>query len=260
MEQKPETPLKASEVILQLRDAITKLTALVNSQNLQIGLISNKLNSVMEYMSKQGAPAPKFTVEAIQNQTPFSMIPETEKQVPVSSDFTLPQEKEPKGFRRTSRPESYQGDNAVLPVQPKFPTQLPKPPPGRAEVIVPPQATNVQVPKAPQAPVTFTEIPEPPPARVPNGNVIPVQQRVVNANGKSIFLADVEIFNVATHESVFKTRTNGTGKWMASLPVGNYEVSIKKVEAATKERQETKQQFQVDGLTSTLELQMLIIK
>jgi hypothetical protein len=58
----------------------------------------------------------------------------------------------------------------------------------------------------------------------------------------------------------FKTRTNGTGKWMASLALGNYRVTIRKHDSATNTKLEATQDIQVDGTQSPLELQALIIR
>ena len=91
-------------------------------------------------------------------------------------------------------------------------------------------------------------------------NSIPVVQRILNKDGKSVFLADVEITDLASSQSVYKGRTNGTGKWMASLGVGAYRVVIRKKESAQQARMEAIQDVQVDGSRSPLELQTLIIK
>jgi hypothetical protein len=89
---------------------------------------------------------------------------------------------------------------------------------------------------------------------------IPVMQRCVDKNGKSLFLAPVEIVDLSTGQPVFKTRTNGTGKWMASLGIGAYRVTITKQASMNKEKLEAVQDIQVDGAQSPLELPMMIIK
>ena len=94
----------------------------------------------------------------------------------------------------------------------------------------------------------------------PTGNSIPVVQRIVDKNGKSVFLADVEIYNSANMESVAKVRTSGNGKWSAPLSVGKYRVVIRKRESLTKEKIEITQDITVDGTQSLLELPMMIIK
>jgi hypothetical protein len=256
-------PRKATDVLLELESKIEVLLGIVKSQDLNIKILSNKLNTLMEKMDKQPAPvvAPQIMVEAVNtksnifNQAP---PPDPGKQLAVSADFNLPLEEAPTGFRRTSRPETYSGDNAFLPKNKKpnaessvkFPTQLPR---GavKAEVVVPPHTANKVFEQA---------VPEIHESQQMVQNAIPIVQRVVDANGKSAFLADVEITDLSSMASVFKTRTNGTGKWMASLPVGTYRVVIRKRESLTKEKLEAAQDIQVDGMQSTLELPLMIIK
>lgn len=253
-------PRKASEVILDLEDKINKLLGLVQAQDLTMRVLSNKLNSLMEKLDKPTATASKIMVEAV-NTAPnsFNQTSNPEKALPISSDFNLPVEDSPTGFRRTSRPETYAGDNSYLPVQPKtpeprFPTQIPRPS-GQAEVIVP---TNINRQQGQPLP-THPQKTEPPPSY--EGNSIPVSQRVVDGNGKSVFLADVEIINLSSlGDPPFKTRTNGAGKWSYPLSVGSFRVNIRKRESVTKEKLEAIQDIHVDGSTSPLELPLMIIK
>jgi len=242
-----QEPRKASDVLLALESKIESLLGIIRNQDLKIGIISNKLNTVMELLKN----APK-EFKSITDDVSFPSYSAStdDRNIPVSSEVTLPQENNPKGFRRTSRPESYAGDNAQLPKQPKN-TQTIKPP-VKAEVIVPAEFTSKPVSvQAPLQPKTQEQA---------NKNTIPIMQRVVDRNGKSVFLADVEIIDLTTNQSIFKTRTNGTGNWMASLAPNNYRVLIRKVESLTKERVETPQEIMVDGTKSPLELPMLIIK
>ena len=245
MEEKIRT---ASDVLLALESKIESLLGIIKNQDTKLSIISNKLNAVMEIIRNQPKEAlkepPKFSIESVDAVSFPSYKSDDEKQVPILSEEKLPLEDNPKGFRRTSRPESYAGDHAKLPKQSKTIK-----PPQQAEVVVPAAATNkpVQV----EAPKQQAQL---------NKNVIPVMQRVVDKNGKSIFLADVEVIDLNTNQSVFKTRTNGTGKWMASLAPSNYKVLIRKVESLTKERVETPQEILIDGSKSPLDLPMLIIK
>ncbi len=267
-------PRKASDILLELEQKLDVALSIIRAQDLNIKILSNKLNTVIETLEKKSVDTPKVTVEAVSTPrvTPFPVqVNSLEgRSIPISSEDKLPIETEPQGFRRTSRPETFAGDDAYLPkssgaVTPRYPVQTPSAPPGRnpaapppgreAEVVVPPQAqrqaaTQKQAPPEPQAK----------PAPVILQNAIPIQQRGVNASGKSLFLADVEIIDASTMQSIFKTRTNGTGKWMASLGVGNYRVIIRKLEAATKEKLEVTQDIEIDGSQSPLELQTVIIK
>lgn len=277
MENAPRT---ASQVLLELEKKLDVALSIIRAQDLNIKILSNKLNTVMEAMNKQPA-APKFMAEAVNTarpptqqasqQSPFLQLHEldSERQIPISSEARLPMDMEPKGFRRTSRPETFAGDDAYLPqsasdIQPKFPMQMPKAPPGRgpvngpppgrtAEVVVPAAATKQKA----TAPTAKQQQP-----RTQNiiQNAVPVMQRAVDGSGKSLFLADVEIIDLATMQQIFKTRTNGTGKWMASLGIGTYRVIIRKMEKLNGQKKETVQEIQIDGTQSPLELQTIIIK
>lgn len=254
-------PRKASEVLLDLESKVEVLIGMLKSQDLNIKVLSNKLNTVMEKLNKPiDASSPKIMVEAV-NTMPFTKVPspDPEKSIPVGADFNLPVENSPTGFRRTSRPETYSGDNSYLPQQPKaqelrFPTQIPRPS-GQTEVVVP---TNINRQQGQPLP---TQPPKTESTLVSNeGNSIPVSQRVVDGNGKSVFLADVEVIDLTTMQPIFKTRTNGTGKWSAPLQAGEYRVNIRKRESLTKEKLEVAQDIRVDGSQSPLELSLMIIK
>jgi hypothetical protein len=269
-----QEPRKATDVLLDLESKVGMLLDIIRAQDLNIKVLSNKLNDVIGRLDKQQAGPPKIVVEAM--QTPvrqasvvppgFTQIPagDPEKNIPIAAESKLIQTEMPNGFRRSSRPETYAGDNVYLPHpenEMKLPVQLPKqtprqqamtPPPGRSEAIVPPEATKntkIAPPPAPDEPLP----------QVSTGQ-IPVQQRCVDKNGKSIFLAPVEIVDATTGLPVFKTRTNGTGKWMAALGIGVYRVTITKQANISKEKLEAVQNIQVDGTQSPLELPMIIIK
>lgn len=258
-------PRKATEVLLDLETKVGTLTDLVRAQALDIKVLSNKLSTLMNKLDKQPIASPKITVEAANTVNPFTQLPKADpsKQIPVSADFNLPVEESPTGFRRTSRPETYAGDNAYLTKlpkapEPKFPVQMPKMPPAppKAEITVP--ATALGRTAGQTFPSSSKESSVP--VEKPTGHSIPIMQRVVDANGKSIFLADVEIVDLSTMQQIFKNRTNGTGKWMASLPLGAYRVSIHKRESLSKDKLEAVQDIQVDGSQTPLELPLMIIK
>ena len=265
---------KASEILLDLENKIDKLIGLTETQNLNSRILSNKLNELMNLLSKQNTSAAKITMEAVSTApknvaTPLQNFQPTdaERQIPIFAEAKLPETNSPQGFRRTARPETFSGGEAPLdqtkeskePEGMKFPLQIPKggPPPGRSaspeimasmpavkETLPPQKSTNKSV-KA-----SLLQ------------NAIPVHQRIVDKNGKTIFLADVEIMDLSNEQPVYKTRTNGTGKWMASLGVGVYRVTIRKQESLNKGKSalEAIQDVQVDGQQSPLELQTLIIK
>lgn len=257
-------PRKSSEVLLELEAKIDVLMSIVRTQDLNIKVLSNKVNSLLEKTDKiNNIPVmqipPSIKIEAVDTQ---QLEPEfIDRHIPVSPEQALPIEKEPKGFRRTSRPETYSGDNSYLKApssmltSPKFPTQLPKM--SEPEVIVPKEAISLK------EVVKFTEVPAPVSKKEapPTGNyTIPIIQRIVDKNGKSVFLADVEILQYENKQTVTKTRTNGAGKWMASLPIGEYRVFVRKRESLNKEKLEIVQDIKVDGTQSPYTLQTMIIK
>lgn len=261
-------PRKATDIILELEQKLDTALGLIRTQDLNIKILSNKLNSVLEALEKQSAKPPVM-VEAVNTGKIQASTINPEHQIPISAEVKLPLESEPKGFRRTSRPETFAGDDAYLPPsapETKFPVQMPKAPPGRGSMTPPPGRTVEATVVAPSpAPAPPQAAPVAPPASQKQQvtivqNAIPVMQRVVNGQGKSLFLAEVEIIDLSTMQQIYKTRTNGTGKWMASLGIGEYRVLIRKFEATTKEKLEVTQDIQVDGQQSPLELQAVIIK
>ena len=240
-------PRKATDVLLDLESKIEILLAIVKSQDLNIKLLSNKLNSVMEKLEEYTSKSSKITVD-VGDSTDNEFFPEDgNKNISVSTDFNLSVDANPQGFRRTSRPETYSGDNMYLAKQ--------DPIMSNERMQTPPAATGLPEVKVSDDQVTINKKNNKEPFK---GN-IPVIQRIVDDNGKSVFLADVEVMS-HSGASIFKTRTNGTGKWMASLPIGNYKVIIRKRESVTKEKIESVQSIEIDGAQSPLELQAMIIR
>lgn len=238
-------PRKATDVLLDLESKIDSLINNLKNQDLLLKVMSNKLNSLIEKADKQPI---KQTVK----QTPMSetannaaqfvnslarsaSVEVDSKNVLISSEDNIPLSAPHQNFSRTSRPETFAGDNAFLKKESK---------PKEAVITIKNKKEEVDAPKIP----------------VKNsGQSIPIMQRVVDKNGKSIFLAEVEVSNSAG-DQVFKGRTNGTGKWMASLPIASYKVVIRKKESITKQTIEVSQNINVDGSNSQIELPVLIMK
>lgn len=267
-------PRKATDILLEMEAKLDIALSIMRTQDLNIKILSNKVNALQAALDKRPAEAPKIVVEAVQTQKIFpTQVQAPDNHVMVTPDDKLPLESEPLGFRRTSRPETFAGDDAYLAksssaVTPRYPVQTPNiPPPGRGPTDASPgtpppgrEATAVVAPPAPKKVEAPKPAEQPKQAPVLLQNAVPVQQRVVNAHGKSLFLADVEIIDLSTMQPVTKTRTNATGKWMASLGIGQYRVIIRKLEAATKAKMEFSQDIEIDGSQSPLELQAVIIK
>ena len=89
---------------------------------------------------------------------------------------------------------------------------------------------------------------------------IPVSQRIVDKNGKSLFLADVEIYELISNEFLYKTRTNGMGRWMAILNPGKYKIVIKKMQSLSKEKIDVSQEITVLNDNSSQEFNVFIVK
>lgn len=240
---------KATDVLLELEKKLELVLGFLRTQDLTIKLLSNRVNELSVELSKFSPDTPKPTVEAVNVVNNTQVNPPNHSQMVVAAN-NLPLEQNPKGFPRTSRPETYSGDNTYL-NPPKMPMQMTKPPP-KAEVVVPDVAMQQEKLKPPPK---QPGVPKP-----QSGSTINVEQRIVNREGKSVFLADVEVFNIDSGEKVYKSRTNGTGKWVAPLPIGKYRVVVRKREPVTKANLEINQEVVVDGSESPLRLQMMIFK
>jgi hypothetical protein len=264
---------KATDVLLDLESKIDLILGSIRTMDLNIKVLSNKLNDIVIRLDKQQAGPQKIIVETSHINTTQHIVPgftnipggDPERNIPILSESNLPQENAPQGFRRTSRPESYVGKKGIPPEEIKMPMQIPEqsqiqkpstnksaPPSGRTQNLDIPINKNEQLVDFPDHEQS-QNIAEP-------QNSIPIMQRCVDKSGKAIFLANVEIMNMANNEIIFKTRTNATGKWMAALPIGIYRATIRKLESVTKEKVEAIQDIRIDGSISKLELPMLIIK
>lgn len=225
---------KASDILLELEAKIDILLNIIRVQDLNIKVLSNKLNSVMDTLKQNSTPP---VISAVDQKLQYQqMQQQLVNQIPISNEYNIEIDNSPKGYSRTSRQETY--------IEQKSPAkqEIKK----EAEIIVP---TN-----------NFTD----PDIKVnditpPKGYTIPVIQRVVDKNGKSIFMADVEVFD-SIGNTVIKVRTNGSGKWQTSLQAGTYKVVIKKKALDEKDRVEISQNITVDKNSSKLELPQLIIK
>jgi len=241
MENKEENTRKASDILLDLEAKVDNLISLVKGLDFNLKILSNKVNSMS---SGGGVVSSKssITIEAagtkqMAPQYNTSFLPHNSQNlIPIAGGQTINVEKNPVGFLRTSRPETF---TAEIP---------PDPTPPNNEVVVNTTSTVTATVKEPLASKENSK----------KGG-IPVIQRVVDKNGKSIFLADVEVLD-STGEQAHKTRTNAVGRWTASLSEGQYKVVIRKLESTTRERLESVQNIVVDKSSSPFELKTLIIK
>ena len=248
-------PRKATDVILEIESKLEHLTDIMMAVDLSIRTISNKLNTLEQIVlqisttkvaavtAQAGTPAPRMVMPQGFPQIQANM---DVRNVQILAEEALPQTNSPEGFRRTSRPETYIG------VKPELPKNVP------AEVIVP---KPISKPGPATVKIQFPEK-QPPPETKPSmaQNQIPVMQRCVDKTGKSIFLASVVVIDMSSGEEVAKTKTNPIGNWSTTLPVGTYQVSIKKEAGIGKDKIEAMQDLRVTSDQSKIELPMLIIK
>src|ERR1035437_1843781 len=240
-----QEPRKATDLLLDLESKVSSLLEKVGAQELMNKIISNKLNDIIARLDKPQTLPPKITVEAVNevHQSNFAPPVDPEKNIQFEPENSLLLETSPQGFRRNSRPETYvkEKSDPFRPIEkavPQKPNINPPgrqgpniPPPGRentADAIVPQSVVNrkpVSPPKEEQPPMLFT-----------NQGQIHVQQRCVDKNGKSIFMADVSIKDATTNEMVLKTRTGATGKWVGAFSVGHYKVEISKLGTSLKDK------------------------
>lgn len=221
---------KATDVLLELEAKINSILGFVKMQDQNMKILSNKLNTILEaqrqLLQQKVISQPKIEVS---NSTPIPTTNNSERQIIINPENTIPVQQSPQGFRRTSRQE---GITEPKPVAKAPPAEILMP---KQEIVPQEQTKEIQ-------------------------NLIPVIQRVVDRNSKSIFLAEVEILDASNNNKVSKTRTNGTGKWTASLPAGKYCVLITRRDTMTKEEVKISQDIIVDGKSSPLSLPLLIFK
>lgn len=243
-------PRKATDVLLSIESKLETVLKGLQSQDFNNKIIANRLSSLFDKVEQamrllssidnqninMANNVPKITMEAV-NSNGMS-IADNIKNVVTESNMSV--ENAPLGFRRTSRPESFQ--NVPAP-QPKLEAQ-------QEEF----EFRPVEIEKLQQKLVSGNY------SESSNLPAISVIQRVVDRNNKSIFLAEVEINNLENNALFGMFKTSGTGKWSANIPLGRYRITIRKRESLTKEKIEVTQDITVDGTKSPMELSTLIIK
>lgn len=216
---------KDSEILLDLQKKIDALFGAIRTLDLNIKIISNKLNGLNS--NANGAAI-------VQKQSTIELPQETEH---ISSEFQIKVEDKPIAFPRTSRQETYNS----IPM---------------AQTIIEPnkiEDATVKIPDQAFSDHKDSEIEL-------NKNSIPVTQRVLDKNGKAVFLASVTINDVSTGKTVAKCKTSGTGKWMASLHIGCFKIFVVKIESLNKMKQEEIQEILVTGEKVPFELPNLIMQ
>jgi hypothetical protein len=232
-----ENQRTAVDVLLSLETKIDQLTYLNRNLELNNKVLSNKITHIMGLLSSLSIEQKTIAKEAYDPigiaTSPPALLPEfapppSRQQHQIEDEVTFPQEVTPSvetapvGFRRTSRPETYTQNQA-------------------------PQKKNVPTPSIPQGDF------KPPTKIIQNERDasarVPLSQQIIDNKGQKMFLSSVEIVNVETGTTEAKTRTNGVGKWTASLPYGRYRVKIRKQEGLGKQGEEYTQELIVNGKT-----------
>lgn len=225
-------PRKASEIIASLETKVDTLIKLNSTLSLNMNILSNKLNSLIDGLDNLSQSMPEEMVSKVSNNTPTVMAPQMPDLNALKTEMITAQQKVG-DFRRTSRPETFVEKPQTAP---------------------PPTIT------APTVAQSINQLDE---GVAPNQNPadkFAITQRVVNKEGKAVFLADVEIVNAQNRQTEFKGRTTGVGRWQATLPIGKYQVIIRKKDMATQQQLENLQNLIVDGSLNPLELKMVVLQ
>ena len=211
---------KASEILLSIENKVQSLTQTMNSYNLNMRLILDRVNKIYNYIHQL----------EIQSASDVSNAQEKEI-IDVKSENLITVAEGPSGPRRVGRSETYTAASPVAPtVQPAVIANTPKP----QEATPASKSTNPD-------------------------KKVPVSQRLTNDKGKDLFMAEVEIQD-ANKKTIQTTKTNATGKWQAHLKPGTYHVRTAKTDTATKEKIEAWQEITVPFSDSVVILPTAIIK
>jgi hypothetical protein len=191
----------ATDVLLNLESKIELMMQMLRGTDLNLRVISNKLGLLLDHPNQHAEANNPYTI-AVAPPLQIKVADQLEeifpKEAPLSTDVA------PVGFRRTSRPETFTSAASAS------------------------QGKNVPTPSLPQPTMRAAKIEQTRVQYEPSSETrIPISQRVCDKGGKSIFLASVDIININTQATAAKTRTNGVGKYQASLAPGDYKVIIK---------------------------------
>src|SRR5579885_3417371 len=95
-------PRKASDILIDLEEKINKVLAIQQIVDTNVKNLSNKLNEITTAINngtqQKSHKPPEFSIEA-------------PKTISISQENQLPIEQAPVGFRRTSRPETFEQQN-----------------------------------------------------------------------------------------------------------------------------------------------------
>jgi len=226
---------KATDILLELESKLNLILEISKNQDLNLKLLSNKINilsSKIDDNIKSAIKIDNVGTDAIESQINNAFLS-------TPYDLSLKVDDSPSdGFRRTSRPETFSKNN-------KSAQTLQK------NVVINENVQDIifQSPKNEKVEKETSQ----------SFGAIPVVQRIVDKNSKSVFLADVEVKS-SSGEIVIKTRTNGTGKWVGSLNPGTYKVMVKKRESISKQQLECVKEIKISESKDTLILEDIVLK
>lgn len=257
-------PRKASDILLSLETKIDQLVKLNAVLDLNNKIISNKLNEVVAMLNKNGmAISPSVEMPNVSNtyNVPNEFNDTPKPTISTGEDFKLPMQSGPQqSYGRTSRSETF--ENAPSMPAPASVERIPQ--------IKVPQIIQKGDALPIMAPPTIAPTPTPPvkvqtktaklPDKIDTNSKIAIGQRIVNSQGKAVFLANIDIVESNTKEVIAKARTNSLGKWSAVVPIGQYDIIVRKMNVDTKELIEVTQHTLVDGTENPFTLDIAIIK
>lgn len=236
---------KASDVILDLENKLNKVLQKIDNISFTQNIILNKLNQSQK--NEITKPQPQLGGVFAEAADVKSLKAEPTRSNTISvSDNNVSVDNFPVGHRRTSRHENYIEKN-VQTNDEGFSNQIQIPHVKGSQVLSNNVGTEVEPPQELDVIKEHSNL-----------ELVPVVQRVVDGNGKSVFMADVQILQVPGLERKAKIRTGGTGKWSSTLAPGKYRALIKKRDRITKQDMQTTFDFIVNNEASTLELDTLI--
>lgn len=213
---------KATDVLLQIESKVDELLSYIKADNLANKIILERLRIVTESLEKLSLKPSSVSVSDSGKKPNLS----------VSADFTKP----------TTNVGSEQQQQKQLSDKISVTTLSLKDKIKKAMDDAKEDTSSLEFPAAKeQSKEKNTDKP------------ISVQQKITDVEGSNLFMANVEIFDL-NDVLIKKTKTNQTGKWLAQLPVGTYNVAVTKVGANNKPSINVKYSIEITNENSNLEL------
>lgn len=270
----------ATDVLLNIESMVLKLNQMISNLDLNLKILSNKVNSLSEIINNKNInntpslPSPILPSVSVDSGKMHPSLINNRSMIKIDPFDNIPITEAPAGNRRGSRETVLQNQQPIQNSAPNL-NQVkisdPFPPSKEALASLQKQIQNKTIEaqnneskssqnfnnSSKDLSEQFTEFTA---SQDQLSNKIALTQRVVDKNGKSVFLADVRVLNAEDNSLIFKARTNGVGKWQASVPAGNFKVFISKTEPITKSKMESSQSIIIDGRKPSLTLEPIILQ